>query len=195
MKSKITLIFEEIDKKKYELKQEYLKMKDKYGFHFKGGKIVFNTEKVVENKKYKKSILNSIFNTTIKNILAIPFIYVMIVPAVFLDIFLFVYQQTAIRLYGIPLVNRSDYVVFDRRHLDYLNWIQKFNCLYCSYFNGLMSYAVEVAGRTEKFWCPIKSAMRQKGGHDWEEYFADYGDPKGFMEEFNDTKCFTKLKK
>lgn len=195
MKSKITLIFEEIDKKKYELKQEYLKMKDKYWFHFKWWKIVFNTEKVVENKKYKKSILNSIFNTTIKNILAIPFIYVMIVPAVFLDIFLFVYQQTAIRLYGIPLVNRSDYVVFDRRHLDYLNWIQKFNCLYCSYFNWLMSYAVEVAGRTEKFWCPIKSAMRQKWWHDWEEYFADYWDPKWFMEEFNDTKCFTKLKK
>ena len=59
----------------------------------------------------------------------------MIVPAVILDIFLFIYQQTALRLYGIPLVRRKDYIVFDRHKLPYLNLIQKINCLYCAYFN------------------------------------------------------------
>ena len=46
-----------------------------------------------------------------------PFIYFMIIPTIVLDIFLFIYQQTAIRLYKIPLVKRSDYLIFDRKQL------------------------------------------------------------------------------
>lgn len=116
----------------------------------------------------------------------------MIVPAVFLDICLFIYQQICFRLYGIPLVKRSEYIVFDRRYLDYLNVIQKFNCIYCSYFNGLMSYATEVAGRTEKFWCPIKNAKKSKSFHNWQKYFADYGDAKGFKEVYVKSEEFYK---
>jgi hypothetical protein len=59
----------------------------------------------------------------------------MIIPALLLDIGLFIYQNTAIRLYKIPLAKRSDYVFFDRQQLAYLNVIQKLNCIYCSYFN------------------------------------------------------------
>jgi hypothetical protein len=73
-----------------------------------------------------------------------PFIYAMIIPAVILDIFLFIYQNICFRLYGIPLVKRSGYITSERKHLDYLNWIQKINCLYCSYVNGIFSFAVEI---------------------------------------------------
>jgi len=59
----------------------------------------------------------------------------MIIPAVILDFSLFIYQNTAVRLYKIPLAKRSDYIVFDRKELAYLNWIQKINCIYCSYVN------------------------------------------------------------
>jgi hypothetical protein len=69
----------------------------------------------------------------------------MLIPAIFLDICMFIYQNTAMRLYKIPLAKRSDYIVFDRKQLAYLNWIQKLDCIYCSYFNGLMQYSVEVA--------------------------------------------------
>jgi hypothetical protein len=124
-----------------------------------------------------------------------PFIYGMIFPAFILDICLFIYQQTALRLYGIPLVRRSDYIIYDRKHLSYLNLIQKMNCLYCSYVNGLFQFAVEVAGRTEKYWCPIKAARRKAGMHNWEEYFADYGDPEGFKKMFNSNKEFFGKKK
>jgi len=87
----------------------------------------------------------------------------MIVPSVLLHLFLFIYQQTALRLYQIPLVSLKDYVTFDRKELDYLNSIQKINCLYCSYVNGLFSYAVEIAGRTERYRCPIKNAKKMNG--------------------------------
>jgi len=111
-----------------------------------------------------------------------------------LDLFLFIYQNTAIRLYKIPIVNRSDYISFDRKELDYLNLIQKLNCLYCSYVNWLFSYAVEVWGRTEKYWCPIKSAKKMKINHDWQRYFADYGDPEWFKESFHSIDEYYKEK-
>ncbi|MDD2907431.1 MAG: hypothetical protein PHH98_02205 [Candidatus Gracilibacteria bacterium] len=184
MKSRINRLLEEIEQKKIELKGEYLKLMEKYSFSFIKGKIVFTNEARIANKKKKKSILESIFSARVREILSMPFIYSMIIPAIILDIFLFMYQNTAIRLYGIPLVKRSDYISFERKELDYLNTIQKVNCLYCSYVNGLFSYAVEVGGRTEKYWCPIKSAKKMRGGHEWQKYFADYGDPEGFRECF-----------
>ncbi len=195
MKSKINHLIEEIEKKKNELKIEYHKLMWKYGFSLHKGRIIFNSERIKENRKYRISAWKSFLSLTIRHLIAIPFIYVMFIPALILDAFLFIYQQTAVRLYGIPLVKRSDYIVYERKHLDYLNWIEKFNCLYCSYFNWLMSFAVEVAWRTEKYWCPIKSATRKNWWHNWEKYFADYGDPVWFKEEFNDLKCFTNSKK
>lgn len=162
MKSRITEILAEIQERRKELKKEYEKMMQKYDFSFEKGKIIFSQRAKKYQEKFRVPTLKYINRVNIRNILSIPFIYGMIVPAIFLDICLFVYQQTALRLYGIPLVKRSDYIVYDRKHLSYLNALQKINCLYCSYVNGLFSYAVEVAGRTEKYWCPIKAARRKK---------------------------------
>lgn len=192
MNSKISEILKEIKSKKNDLIKEYEKLKGKYDFSVIKGKVLFSLEKRKENKKLKNSVLDSIFGLRVREMLSIPFIYAMIIPALVLDIFLFVYQQTALRLYGIPIVKRSDYITYDRRFLDYLNFMQKLNCLYCSYVNWLFSYAAEVAWRTEKYWCPIKNAQRMKWGHDWQEYFADYWDPIWFKEEFHNKKCFRK---
>ncbi len=194
MKSKINKLLSDIEAKRKELLEEYSKLMDKYDFSFIKWKIVFSKEAKQRNKKKKKSFFNSIFNARIRDILSIPFIYAMIIPSVIIDIFLFMYQQTALRLYGIPLVKRSDYIIYDRRHLDYLNWIQKINCMYCSYVNWLFSYAVEVAWRTEKYWCPIKSAQRIKWGHYWEKHFADYWDAEWFKECFTSTREFYRNK-
>ena len=194
MKSRINKILEEIEIKKQELKQEYLNLMEKYSFTFVKWKIVFTREAREANKKKKISVFESIFSARVREVLSIPFIYSMIVPALFLDLFLFVYQNTAIRLYKIPLVKRSDYITFDRKELDYLNWIQKINCLYCSYVNWLFSYAVEVGWRTEKYWCPIKSAKKMKVSHDWQRYFADYGDPEWFKECFHSIDEYYKEK-
>lgn len=166
MKSRITQLLQEIQERKAELFKEYEKLMQKYDFSFEKGKIKFSQKAQQYQDKFRipsyKYFTKYLSVQDYKHILSMPFIYGMIIPAVILDIFLFIYQQTAIRLYGIPLVKRSEYIVFDRKHLSYLNMIQKINCLYCSYVNGLFSYAVEVAGRTEKYWCPIKAARRKK---------------------------------
>ncbi len=195
MRNRINQLLHDIEQKKIELKNEYAKLKEKYGFKIEGRKVIWNKEKIKEFKKYKKSILESIFSARVREILSIPFIYAMIFPAIILDLFLFIYQQTAIRLYKIPLVKRSDYIVFDRKDLAYLNILQKINCIYCSYFNWVVQYAVEVAGRTEKYWCPIKHARKKAWYHDWEEFFADYWNPEDFKKTFCDLEAFKKIQK
>ncbi len=192
MKSRIDLLLSEIRQKREELYIEYSKLKEKYWYAIEKWKVKFKEEIKKKNKFYKISVFESVFSARVREVLSAPFIYAMIVPAIILDIFLFIYQQTAIRLYKIPLVKRSDYIIFDRKQLDYLNLIQKINCLYCSYVNWLFSYAVEIAWRTEKYWCPIKSASKKKWWHDWEEYFADYWDPEAFIKAMGSIEEFKK---
>lgn len=185
MKSKISQLLEDIIKKKEELVVEYEKLRVKYNFDFIKWKIIFSKETKLRNKKFKESLVKYIFSAQIRHIISMPFIYMMVIPTVILDIFLIIYQNICFRLYGIPLVKRSEYVTFDRRFLDYLNIIQKFHCLYCSYVNGVYLFAVEVAWRTEKYWCPIKHAKKMWATHDWHQCFADYWDPEWFKKVFN----------
>lgn len=196
MRSKINELLKNIDDKKNEifsdLQKEYENLKGKYGYTLKKKKVIFSKKVKKHNKIYKDSVWKEFLtgNMSLRHVISMPFIYGMIIPVLFLDLFLFLYQQTAFRLYGIPLVKRSDYIIYDRRFLSYLNWIEKFHCLYCSYVNGVFSYSVEVAGRTEKYWCPIKNSMKMKGGHYWQKYFADYGDPEGYKEALNNGEIF-----
>ncbi len=92
------------------------------------------------------------------------------------------YQHTCFRLYGIPRVRRRDYVVIDRHQLAYLNVIEKLNCVYCGYANGVMAYVREIAARTEQYWCPIKHASHMLAPHNRVGRFADYGDAEAYRE-------------
>ena len=110
-----------------------------------------------------------------------------IIPLVLLDVFVTIYQTVCFPAYGIPKVRRRDYLIFDRHHLAYLNALEKFNCAYCSYANGLIAYVREIAGRTEQYWCPIKHARRAIGAHSAYATFEDYGDAEGYkkwLEQF-----------
>ena len=193
MKSKINKLLEEISIKRQELWEEYEKLKEKYGFKIEWKKVIFNTEAKKKNKVLKKSIFETIFTAEVREILSIPFIYSMVVPTLILDIFLFIYQQTAFRLYRIPIVRRRDYILYDRRTLWYLNILQKFNCIYCSYVNWIFQYAVEVWWRTEKYWCPIKNARKKLWDHNWEQEFADFWDVESFKKAFHSVEEFEKL--
>ncbi len=79
-------------------------------------------------------------------------------------------------------MSRADYLVIDRQHLSYLNIIEKINCVYCGYGNGLIAYVREVFARTEQFWCPIKHAKRSMEVHPYEHNFIDYGDVYAYQQ-------------
>jgi hypothetical protein len=118
-----------------------------------------------------------------KHIATTPVIWLCLMPAGMLDLAVSLYQAVCFPVYGIPKVKRRDHIVIDRHYLGYLNIIEKLNCLYCSYFNGLMSYVREIAGRTEQYWCPIKHAVQLKHKHSRYERFAEYGEGEEFRQQ------------
>jgi len=115
-------------------------------------------------------------------LLTAPIIYSGWVAFLLLDLFVSVYQAVCFPIYGIPKVRRADYLVFDRGDLPYLNIIEKFNCFYCSYGNGVVAFAREVAARTEQYWCPIKHARRLHGAHERYPRFFEHGDAEAFRQ-------------
>jgi hypothetical protein len=121
-----------------------------------------------------------LFAGPLLNWLSAPVIYFGFVPMFLLDVFLFVYQAVCFPVYGIPKARRSDYVVLDRTDLRYLNALEKFNCFFCGYSNGLASYFREIAARTEQYWCPIKHTGRIKASHDRYPAFFENGDAESY---------------
>jgi hypothetical protein len=116
-------------------------------------------------------------------VLTAPVIYSIAIPLLLLDLFATAYQAICFPVYGIPKVDRRKYLSFDRRHLAYLNALEKLNCEYCTYANGLIAYLREIAGRTEQYWCPIKHAIRVRSTHTHYRRFVDYGDAKAYRDE------------
>lgn len=202
MRSTIREILQKIEALNSDLREEYERLSEKYWFSFNKKKVIFLEEFRRRNKTFKFPTWKYVIPTNFRHFLSIPFIYGMIIPTIFLDIFLTVYQWTVFFLYRIPRVKRSDFIIYDRRFLDYLNLVQKINCLYCSYVNWVFAYAVEIGARTERYWCPIKAAHKPRFSHGWYQDFADYGNPEEWSKKFNDEdtafidaygdKCFVK---
>lgn len=158
-----------------------------------------NFFKKIEDKKeqlreWKIGVLKTISSIKLSELISAPIIYAMIVPLVVFHFFLEVYHQTCFRIYGIPLVKGRKYFVYDRHLLPYLNWLEKINCLYCSYGNNLMQYSVEILGRTERYWCPIKYAKKVKNYHSQYPKFAGYLDAKDFRDKWQELKEFSDIK-
>lgn len=107
----------------------------------------------------------------------------MIIPFVFLDISMTLYQAICFSLYRIKKVKRAHYIVIDRHKLIHLNSIERFNCVYCEYGNGVIAYVREIAARTEQYWCPIKHARKVIGRHARYHDFIDYGEAADYHEQ------------
>ena len=127
-------------------------------------------------RRLKQSIPSYLLESRPLYVLAAPLIYSMIVPIAVLDVWMSLYQWICFPLFGIRRVQRLDYIVVDRHKLTYLNGIEKLNCIYCGYANGVFAYAREITGRTETYWCPIKHGKRIRDAHPYYEDFAAYGD-------------------
>jgi hypothetical protein len=141
-----------------------------------------------EQVKLRSSLLKYIRGSRFFVALTSPFIYGCIIPFVILDVFITLYQAFSFPIYGIPKVRRSDYIVFDRGKLRYLNLLERINCAYCSYGNGVLGYVVEIAARTEQHWCPIRHAHRIEHPHDRYPHFLPYGDAAAYRAKVDDVR-------
>lgn len=110
-------------------------------------------------KKNKPTINDTFYHTPKwRKIVSAPFIYGMIIPSLFIHVTAEIYHQVCFRLYGILLLDVRKFIVIDRHKLSKLSLMEKINCVYCGYINGLYAYLVALARKTEEYWCAIKHA-------------------------------------
>ncbi|MDD3466965.1 MAG: hypothetical protein PHE67_07430 [Campylobacterales bacterium] len=180
---KISEIIEKIKALEIELESEIQKRREEFFCDMGKKKIAFKEQILAEHRKNIQNVFVYLAKAPLLNLITAPIIYSVIIPALLLDLFVYIYQAVCFPVYKIQKVRRGDYIIIDRHNLKYLNAIEKLNCLYCSYFNGLMGYVSEVAARTEQYWCPIKHAEKMKHMHSKYQNFFDYGDSEGFRRE------------
>jgi hypothetical protein len=180
MPSRIDDLLEHISALERELEAELVGARDRWRYRFEAGRVRFEQEARLAHRRLKQSVPRFLRESSASTLLTAPLIYSMVVPIALLDIWISVYQATCFRVYGIARVRRSTYIVIDRHHLAYLNVIEKLNCVYCGYANGVFAYVREIAGRTEQYWCPIRHASRVHAPHEHYRRFVDYGDAAGY---------------
>ena len=163
-----------------ELQVEFDKRRADFAFTVEQKRIRFAEDVLELQRRRKRGVLRYIFGASPLNWLAIPVIWSGLPVMALLDLFLFAYQGICFPAYKIPKVKRSDYVLLDRGDLPYLNFIEKLNCAYCGYANGLAGYFREIAARTEQYWCPIKHARRIVATHDHYPKFFEFGDAESY---------------
>jgi len=183
MSERINELTDRIAKLEKQLLDEFDKKQKEFSYRIVGKKVKFEQDVLAAHKKLKKALLPWIFTAKVRNILSAPFIYSMIVPIAFFDLTITCYQHICFRLYGIRRVRRSAYIILDRHQLGYLNGVQKLNCLYCGYGNGVVAYTREVLARTEQYWCPIKHARKVVGSHRHYNKFLNYGEGDNYREQ------------
>jgi hypothetical protein len=187
MNERITQILAQMAALEDELRGAVQAQESRMFFQINGKRVEFERSVREAHRKLKMNVFRWLVTNRPQNLITGPIIYGMVVPMLMLDLCVSFYQWVCFPIYGITKVRRSDYLVFDRRHLGYLNFIEKFHCTYCEYGNGLMAYMAEILARTEQYFCPIKHARKILSTHSRYNRFMDYGDAADYearLEEF-----------
>ena len=147
------------------------------------GLVWFDRELRDAHRRLRQSIPAYVLEGNIFSLLTAPVIYSLLLPLVVLDVWVTLYQMICFPIYRIACVPRRRYFAIDRHKLAYLNGIEKVNCTFCSYANGMIAYTREVAARTEQYWCPIKHARTIPVPHSRYHLFFDYGDAERYRRD------------
>ena len=186
--SKLEEILSEIKQLEKELLEEIQQKQDEYFYIIRGKRVEFEEETRRYHRTMAKTLGRYFADASLAHILTAPVIYFCLFPAFFMDLVVTIYQAICFRVYGIPRVKRGDYIVIDRQHLQYLNLMERMNCVYCGYFNGLIAYVQEIAARTEQYWCPIKHARKLSMIHSRYHKFLQYGDSVDYQERLEEIR-------
>ncbi|MDP5054275.1 MAG: hypothetical protein NWP69_10835 [Congregibacter sp.] len=171
LQARIRALQEQLEVEYDELRNEFTQQRQALAHRF-----------LAMQRSHKVGLWRYITRSRLPVLLTAPLVYLGWPAFALLDAFISLFQAICFPIYGIPKVQRSDYLVFDRGDLPYLNLIEKFNCMYCSYGNGVAAYAREVSARTEQYWCPIKHARRLKDAHQNYPNFFEHGDGESYRE-------------
>ena len=165
-----------------EIDQLLSEKRERFRYTLEQGKVRFEQGMLSLQHRQRVGVWAYLREARLGHILTAPVIYSRFISFALLDFTATLYQHVCFRVYGIPRVVRADYLVIDRQSLAYLNAIEKLNCIYCGYGNGLIAYIREISARTEQYWCPIKHARRTPDPHRLVDRFVDYGDADAYKD-------------
>ena len=183
MAPRVERLVERLREAEEDLARDVEEQQQRWKYRVHRGRVWFDTEVRQAHLHLKQSIPAYIREGSVLSLLTAPITYSLIVPLAVLDVWVTVYQWVCFPIYGISRVPRLAYFALDRHKLAYLNGIEKVNCTFCSYANGLIPYVREIAARTEQYWCPIKHARAIPTPHQRYHLFFDYGDARGYRRQ------------
>lgn len=188
MPNRVDALIDRIRALEHELEVEFSKQRSGFQFGLEHGRARFDKEAIRRLTERRTHLFSYVFSSPLLVAVTAPVIYSLILPFVVVDLWVSIYQAICFRVYGIAQVRRGRYMNFDRTGLPYLNALEKLNCAYCSYVNGVIAYVREVASRTEQYWCPIKHTRRVVGAHARYDVFEDFGDGEGYRRHLDDLR-------
>jgi hypothetical protein len=183
MKDDLDSLLEQIKLLEKRILQSLQNKEAAFFYKVREGKVRFTAEARTRHQQWVKNFARYIRDSQFLIVLTTPLIWACLIPIAMLDLAMRIYQGVCFPIYGIPKVQRRDYILLDRRHLAYLNWVEKLNCEYCGYANGVLAWSGEIGARTEQYWCPIKHALRTKSMHSRYRMFFDYGDAEHYRQQ------------
>lgn len=188
MNDRVEQLLSQISTLEDELRTTLSEQQSSIYFQIKGKRVEFEQSVKQAHRMLKVNFFHWLVTYRPQNLITGPIIYTMIIPLIITDIFVSFYQLTCFPIYGIKKVKRSDYMIFDRQQLNYLNFIEKFHCAYCAYGNGMVAYISEIVARTEQYFCPIKHARKLLRTHSRYAQFLDYGDADHYEKKLEDIR-------
>jgi len=159
-----------------------------FRYRLEAKRAIFEESAIRQHKLIKVGVLTFLRKSPLAALIIAPAVYGLIVPLLILDLGVYLYLLICFSAWRIERLDRSEFVIIDRHRLAYLNGIEKLNCAYCGYANGVIAYAREAASRSEQYWCPIKHAIRVRTPHQRYRGFLEYGDAQGFREQLDELR-------
>jgi hypothetical protein len=135
------------------------------------------------HRRARTGLLAYVLSGDLSTMITAPVVYSLLLPMALLDAWVTLFQRICFPAWGLPRVRRRPYLVFDRQRLAYLNGLERLNCVFCGYANGVLAYVREVAARTEQYWCPIRHGRRVRDPHAYYSNFVAYGDAEAYRRE------------
>jgi hypothetical protein len=188
MNTDISRLLDEMHGLQEQLERRLDSARETFRYSVENGRVRMSREVQALQRRYRVSALRYLLNANLVSLLTVPVIYSMLLPVLIVDMGFSLFQHTCLRAYGVPLVTRRRYMVNDRHKLAYLNSIEKVNCSYCGYANGVMAYAREIISRTESHWCPIRHARHVPDAHRRYPQFFPYGDAVSYRDKLQDKR-------
>jgi hypothetical protein len=188
MNDRLDTLVSQLRELEREIVRETLRKGDQFRYKIRDRKVHFTEAVKAEHRKLRLSFHRYLLRSRFLVVITSPVIWLCALPIVLCDAIGSIYQAICFPIYGIPKVNRRDYIAFDRHRLTYLNLAEKFNCDYCAYANGILAYFTEIAARTEQHFCPIKHANCSKCAHSRYRKFVDFGDAEGYRKHVDEIR-------